>query len=403
VADRTGNNFLLIFVARGRIMAPTSVTNRDYQEECMKKFLVVLLLIGIALPVLANDALVLPQGVGRVYVVPVYGWQTGGWDDDGEFESLDDDEGALTLFNLGLAGEYGVTDQISVGVQWAPGYNIVADFDDPGDDDYRTIRGAQPLRLGTEVGIVGSRGWVQSDMFRVQGALGFEAPFQPDWKTQGENLADESTYTDPQSFIFGVKPFFAIGGGLSFDYVVMDGFYLNLFSEFRQHFGRAFDLTDYYEAVGSVMGTPIGDPTADPTTVALDKYELEVDPFLEMDLEFDPNYTIALSDTFDLGFSLPITYAYTAQQDFTVVVEGDTAAGPGTLDTEQDEELDPSWTLTVGPTVSAFLTGLPVPLEFLTYLNLPVAGRNAGRTNQLVLEARVYFSTAARQVGPDPN
>jgi len=344
------------------------------------------MLIGIALPVLANDALVLPQGVGRVYLVPVYGWSTGAFDDDGEFEEYEDEEGALTLFNLGVATEYGITDQISLGVQWAPGYTFVGDFDLPEPQDNGTIRGANPLTVGTEIGVIGSRGWLQSDKFRMQAAVGFEVPFQPDWKEEGKKAADDEKYTNPQQFIFGVKPFWAVGGGLSFDYVVMDGLYLNLFSEFRQHFGRTFDITDFL-----VETTAAGDDYK--------KQEAEIEPFLEMDLEFDVDYTIALSDSVDLGLSLPVTYSYTPEITGTSTQNIDVPVGfggTGGNDVESDIESDPSWTLTVGPTVSTFITALPVPLEFVGYWNWPVAGESTARTNQLVLETRVYFQSGAR-------
>lgn len=353
----------------------------------MKKLVVVLLLIGIALPVLANDALVLPQGIGRVYVVPVYGWGTGSFDGDGKFEEAEKDDGTLdTLFNLGVAGEYGVTDQISVGVQWAPGYNLRAELDTA--DDNATIRGSSPLTIGTEIGIMGSRGWVQSDTFRIQAAAGFEIPFQPDWKEQGKNAANDNTFTSPQSFIIGVAPHYAVGGGLSFDYVVMDGFYLNLFSEVRQHFGRTFDLTDYYEEVGTL---PDGTALGGAGNVTLDKAEWDIAPFTELDLEFEPNYEIALSDGFDLGFGLPVTFAYTGERDLTVKTKGDSLGGP--IKDETDVTVTDSYTVTLGPTVSAFITSLPLPMEFVGYWNWPVAGEDASRVNQLVLETRVYFST----------
>lgn len=359
----------------------------------MKKLVVVLLLIGIALPVLANDALVLPQGIGRVYLVPVYGWSTGAWDDDGEFTEYEDEEGALTIFNLGIAGEYGITDQISLGIQWAPGYNIVADpdvADNPGTPDIKedksTIRGPNPLTIGTEVGIVGSRGWVQSDFLRVQAALGFEIPFQPNWKTQGENATSGETFVVPEQFIAAAKPLYAVGGGLSFDFVVMEGLYLNLFSEFRQHFGRTFDLTEYYQEISGLDDTYA-------------KQELEIDPVLEMDLEFEPNYEIAVSDGLELGFGLPVTYAYTPAVTTTTTtnIELSSPGGTGGNDVSVETEGDPSWTVTLGPTVSAFITSVPAPLEFVAYWNWPVAGENSARTNQLVLESRVYFSTGAGQ------
>src|SRR6056297_4356174 len=98
----------------------------------MRKLLLVLIMLALVLPAFADDAKVLPKGVLRSYIVPVYSFATEAYDQDGDagdisFNGLPVDK--VSLFNVGGAIEYGVNDWISAAVQWTPGYTFTTKFD----------------------------------------------------------------------------------------------------------------------------------------------------------------------------------------------------------------------------------------------------------------------------------
>ncbi|MFH2114939.1 MAG: hypothetical protein ABIJ86_10585, partial [Spirochaetota bacterium] len=77
----------------------------------------------------ADEATVLPAGVGRFYVANTYAFVDGEYDADGELVEYSAGDGAIKLYNLGLALEYGVNDWISAAAQWAPGANLWSERD----------------------------------------------------------------------------------------------------------------------------------------------------------------------------------------------------------------------------------------------------------------------------------
>ena len=82
----------------------------------MKKIILVLVLLALVMPAFADEATVLPAGVLRTYIVPVYSFATQQYDNDGEAVDLAFDLSGLgagtlnvdkvSLFNLGGAIEY---------------------------------------------------------------------------------------------------------------------------------------------------------------------------------------------------------------------------------------------------------------------------------------------------------
>lgn len=408
----------------------------------MKKLVVVLLLIGIALPVLANDALVLPQGVMRIYTVPVYGFQSGGWDDDGDFQDAEKNPNnppIASLFNLGGAIEYGLTDQISLGAQWAPGFNLVGNLDgedttysnaglgpasfseenagavftidsagevasaDPLIGSDGTIEGATPVRLGSEVQVLGNQGWISNDSFRVQVAVGAElGGWQRDWKEEGKAAADGNEYVDPLAYISGVDPRYALGGSLSVDYVITDELYVNVFGEFEGKLGRAYDVTDFYSEAGLVADASelgAGDLYFEGDQVR--DVKVDVAPSSTFETELEVVYQKQLSDLVRLGGSLPFTVTFDSAVEADVDAKLDSSeygavipGFPNEIDeTIKDYELDKSgYSMYLTPTIDVFLTGLTVPTQFLFKYGIPIAGKNASAVHTFVIEGRVYLA-----------
>ncbi|MFP4067005.1 MAG: hypothetical protein ACLFS5_05830, partial [Spirochaetaceae bacterium] len=251
----------------------------------MKKLLFVMLVLALAAPAFAGDALVLPGGVGRIYVVPVYGFEDGSW--NGSYESKEDNDFTLEeLLNLGGAVEYGITDSISAGIQWAPGINLIAPLN---SEDNReafesglgglgptyegdplalgadgsvmrlitrkdvTAEGMSPLAIGAEIQLIGPQGFVKPDpeVVRVSVTPGFEVPLPaPDWKEHGRAYGDGDEYVDPLIYVAGLSPRWALGGQVDFDVVPHELFYFNFGLEYKYRFARIFDVTEFYEETG---------------------------------------------------------------------------------------------------------------------------------------------------------
>ena len=281
----------------------------------MRKLLFVLLAIAIAAPAFAGDALVLPGGVGRFYLAPVYGWDSGAFDDKSERIEIEDNDGSLeTLFNLGMALEYGITDQISAGLQWAPGYNFIGEinFDDnpaevesnvsnfdgaftgaadnsydgeafvlgngtipvgafDGTDPLQSVdlsqfsqltltdkdtilKGAAPLTVGAEIQIMGNQGFVRNDTFMFSVTPGVDIALgQPNWKEQGKAFAKGNDHVNPVIYAAGFDPRYAVGGRMDFDYLPIEILRLNLQQEYRYRIQREYDVTDFYSEVGGYV------------------------------------------------------------------------------------------------------------------------------------------------------
>ncbi|MFP4705089.1 MAG: hypothetical protein ACLFMV_09825 [Spirochaetaceae bacterium] len=400
----------------------------------MKRLLVILLLIGFALPVMANDALVLPENVMRIYTVPVYGFQSGSWDDDGSFEEAEQDETnppIENLFNLGGALEYGLTNQISLGVQWAPGYNLVGNLDgkdrtenanNTGEDEDGgalitldsageidevdllvgkdgQVLGARPVRIGTEIQVLGNQGWIRDDRFRVQVAAGGDiGGWQRDWKEEGKNFADGDAYVDPFAYVSGIDPRYAAGGSLSLDYVINDELYVNVFGEYEQKFARDYDVTDFYKEAGILSDTS---ETPAPFDYAyfegdeIKNVEIGVKPSYAVETELEVVYQKQVSDLMRLGGSLPFTVTFDSDVEADIDAKIDTSSAGGDMldETIEDYKLDKSgYSMYLTPTLDVFLNGMTPPTQFLVKYGIPVAGKNASAVHQFILEGRVYLS-----------
>lgn len=420
----------------------------------MKKLLFVMLALALAAPAFAGDALVLPGGVGRFYLAPVYGWDSGAFDDKNERIEIDDNDGSLeALFNLGMALEYGITDQISAGLQWAPGYNFIGElnFDDnPGelesnvsnfdgaftggadnsydgeafvigngtipalaignpDDidltefsqltltDKKTIlKGAAPLTVGAEIQILGNQGFVRNDtiMFSMTPGADIALP-QPDWKAHGKAYADGDPHVNPLVYAAGFDPRYAVGGRMDFDYLPIEILRLNLQQEYRYRFEREYDVRDFYaEAGGYVINWDTG-PIEQENLSGNDfkDFTLTSGAYHRFITEFEPSVTVPIDVPFRLQVSLPweFTYETAYDVDYDFKVE---SALLGTVDEDGTAaEGDEAWRLYMSPTVNVFFTEWALPTQFLAYWNVPIAGKNKAIQNSVVFEARAYFST----------
>ena len=325
----------------------------------MKRIIVLLLLAAIVAPAFADDALVLPKGVLRTRIAPSVSFGSQEFDKDGEKQDIGG--GAVDSFsawNLAAALEYGVTDEINVALQWAPGWNMAAstnassDLPDPNQEAIENAKntGLYDLFVGAKAQILGSQGFVPNETMRLAGALGFIVPlsvYDPD--EAGENAAEGKEY---QAGRLG-NDTFATGFRLYYDYVISEAFYWNLFTEFKYFFPRDLDQG--------------GDVTA------------EVAPGFELTLETEPHYEMPVGDGMVLTAGLPLTFDITGESE----VEG-------------TAQKDSTNLFKVSPTIGLNMRSLPLPTDVSLSYTLPVFGSgddNASvtATNTVALQIKNYL------------
>ncbi len=300
----------------------------------------------------ADDANVLPAGVGRFYVANTYAFANGSYDVDGELDEYADGAGAFKVYNLGLALEYGINDWISAAAQWAPGVNLWNERDAMAGLSETNLNGMADVFVGAKIQVVGENAPVQNSMVRLAIAPGVKIPLPgTDMQEQLETVMSGSG--DPVTVAQTDKHLFALGARFYFDYIINKLFYMNLYSEFT-----------YYPVEGDAQD--IAPSPASDVKVAYG-YQLVI--------EAEPHFDYMLDNGIRLSAGLPVTYVMTPN----IKVDGD--------------EVDDSATsvLKLAPSVSALLTKTPLPLEFKLGYSLPVLGVNTPATNALTFQAKAYF------------
>lgn len=314
----------------------------------MKKLVAILLIAAFAIPAFADDAVTLPKGVLRIYQTTAYA--SGDQEFDADGDKVDGTE--LKALNLGAAIEYGVTDWISAGIQWAPGINVWSTYDFtsiPGD---WTVNGISDIKVGAKVQIIGEKAPVQVQNIRLSVTPGVKIPLPgTDWEKQAENLAagDSTVFADP------AKHAFAFGSQLSFDYVISDAIFLNLFGEFMKYLPRKDAASNYY------VYTYVGGETH------------EYDYGYAAKIEFEPHYELALGAG-KLSLGLPVTYDM-----FPETVTDDVGDGKD------------GYTLSLSPSASYFFMAGPIPLDLKLGYTVPVMGKNYSATNTAVMQIKCYL------------
>ena len=317
----------------------------------MKKLLVFLLLAAIAIPIFADDALVLPAGVLRLYVVPVYAMADKMYDNSGKAQdiSLLGSTAKLSLFNLGFAAEYGVTDWMSAALQWTPGWYAWSDLAlTPSLPVNFNVNGYDDLFAGAKIQIVGEKGLVENKQFRFAVAPGVKIPMPDvDWEKQNANLAalDDTTIASLAKHALG------IGARGYFDYVIDEMFFVNLYTEYIYLFERKNVATD-------------------PSAVKAD-----INWGYELTFEIEPHFQSMIAGGIQFGAGLPLTYKVTPKEKVN-----------GTEVPDSDTTL-----LSIRPNVSVFFLKSPIPIEAKLQYSLPIMGRNTFAISAIDLELRAYL------------
>ncbi len=309
----------------------------------------------------ADDALVMPAHVGRVYMTNTYAFANGGYDKDGKYTTYSSGAnlllgnlGPMKAYNMGFALEYGITDWITGAVQWAPGWNVWSDVDAslaPMSSSKINLNGLYDIFVGAKLQIVGEKAPVQNSMFRFAVAPGVKIPLP------ATNMSDQLTnFTkgDPVTMQQLDSHVFALGGRAYFDYIINQMFFANLYSEFI-----------YYPVEGDYKNY---DPSVSTSTQ-------KIAYGYKLTLEAEPHFQTLINQGLQFGAGLPITYITTPNYK----VDGTEVSDTGTA------------VLNLGPNASIFFLNTLLPVEFKLGYTFPVYGKNTYATNALTLVAKVYF------------
>lgn len=320
----------------------------------MRKLLTLLLVLAILAPAFADDAKVLPKGVFRTYFVFASDASDQAYGSDGEKQ----DSAEMSSLSLGVAVEYGVTDQISAAIQWTPAYIFNSKIDPsplaggippfvpplPGDVNFD---GLADLFVGAKVQILGPDGFVPNEAMRFALALGALIPLDnPDWdeETTAALGGDDYKISSPSNQAVG------LGFRLYFDYILSEMFFLNLYNE-----------TIFYLPTeqASILA---------PTTEVEYKYGYKAT------FEFEPHFEYPLGDGFTVSAGLPATFVMTPE----VVEDG---VGDGL----------PTYILKLNPNVSAFIMTPILPIEVKASYAFPLLGKNTSASSTLVFQLKAYL------------
>lgn len=324
----------------------------------MKKVLVTLLLIAATGTLVADDALVLPTGMWRFYIVPTYTTISGSYDADGKYQEKVDEGDAYTVFNLGLALEYGINPWLTAGLQWAPGMTLSSGIVNPVSNSYEKahLNDSYDMIAGVKLQLLGDSGIVKSKHTRLAFSLGAKIPLSsPDWEAQAQNAAADKDYLASPADKHLLAPLFRFHA----DIVFSKQFFVNLYVQYVTYPGTKklseTGLTGY-------------------STVAGGADDADVKYGDQLFVELDPHFDTQLSKSMRFGIYLPLRYGWI--NETKTGGTGDGANG---------------YYLTLNPTLDLFLTGTPFPLEFKLAWNMPLSGENSSVANTLMFMIRAYF------------
>lgn len=313
----------------------------------MRKVLTLLLVLAILAPAFADDAKVLPKGVLRLTFVFASNSFDQTYDSGGEAQ----DAPKVTALALGTALEYGVTDQISAAVQWAPAYVVSSTLESvaplPFDPSKANVNGLADLFVGAKILILGANGFVPNDMFRLAFAPGVLIPLDnPNWTEEIANATggDDYKVQSPSNRALG------LGFRAYFDWILNEMFYVNFYNQ-----------TIFYLPV-----------TKD--EIAHAGTDLEYKYGYKLTFEVEPHFDYSFSDKVSVSAGVPVTLTMTPESEVENPVLNS----------------DASQLLTVSPSASVFVMAF-MPFELKAGYTLPLLGKNANAASTLAIQLKTFL------------
>ena len=215
------------------------------------------------------------------------------------------------------------------------------------------------LFVGAKLQFVGEKGLSQNDGIRFAVAPGVMIPmaFSYDATAEALNYATAKDYNvAPAAGAFG------LGGRIYADYIVNEMFFINIYGEFIKFLEK--DAIDEFAAELTKLSTG-GAVTYNTVNFG---YQLTTE------VEF--NFTKPLAEGLSMSAGLPVGYKYSPEK---------------TYDAAEADSANASYTLSVDPNASLFVTSLPLPLEFKVSYWYPLIGQNALAKNVLTFQIKAYM------------
>jgi len=334
----------------------------------MRTVFILLFLCIVTTSIPADDALIASKGTLRIYLLASYFFTDGRYTDGWGYTSGNATSNFITRdeipdvvgMNLGVAIELGITDWVSLSLDWIPGWTAWSDFvaidgltTFPTFLGYETadVNGIRDLTVAGNLELIGKRSPVMvSDRMRLIWSPGFILPLP------GADAAKEfeNAWNRGEWHIDNGKHAFGLSNRISFDYVFSKVFYVNLANGINYFFEKS-DTSIY-----------------SPTEEKLIAYGFEARFEAEGHLEFP------IEEGIRLGFALPAIFAMSS---------------PLRLDGEVLEGTD-QYVLLVRPNMGFFFDDLAVPLEIEIAYAVPILGKNAPKlysaTLQIVSNIKIF-------------
>ncbi|MDR1147057.1 MAG: hypothetical protein LBK66_00340 [Spirochaetaceae bacterium] len=294
----------------------------------MKSRIVILLLAALAAgsaAVYGEDAAVLSAGTLRFDVATDIGFVRKAW--DGESRKVDAPDAMIIGAAPGIA--YGFADWFTAAFDWSPGVTDTdltsIDIASDGDGEAEIYEGLSDFSLRAQFQIIGKNTPVVSERFRLRLAPGMVIPFP--------GISDQDSLGNHA---------WGAGADASFDALMFDNFFVNLFGEV------------YWFPVDNQSGT---------------------NHDWEFALEAGPHYAVSIGSV-GLAFALPISWEMSLGNDESILNGGAS-----------------SHLLALHPTIELKLTR-PLKINMRFEYTLPLYGKNNYAAHTITIKAPVYFNFA---------
>jgi hypothetical protein len=288
-----------------------------------------MIVIGTA-AVYAEDAAVLPAKTLRLDAGTAIGFVREGWGKDGK--KVDMPDAAIIGPTINVA--YGFADWVTAVLDWTPGVTDTdltsIDVGSDGNSAQEIYEGLGDFTLKGQFQIIGNNAPVSSERFRMRVTAGVVIPFP--------GIDDKDALGN---HIWGM------GGDVSFDTIITDTFFFNVF--------------------GEVFVFPV-------------KNQSKTNNTWEFSLETGPHYALAIG-TASLAFALPVNWSVSQENDERLLIDGLS-----------------SHVLTLRPSLALKLTR-PFRINIEIEYAFPVYGKNNAITHTITVKAPVNFNFAKNKEG----
>jgi hypothetical protein len=289
--------------------------------------LMTMLVMWIAV-VYGEDAAVLPAKTLRFGAGTAIDFVHEGWDGDGKKVNIPD----AMIIGTRIGIDYGFTDWFSAVLDWSPGVTDTdltsIDIGNDGNSAEEIYEGLGDFTLKWQFQIIGNSAPVSSGRFRLRVTPGIVIPFP--------GIDDKDALGNHT---------WGMGGDVSFDTIITEAFFFNVFSE--------------------VYMFPF-------------KNQSKTNHTWECSLEAGPHYALSIG-TVNLAFALPINWSVADENNQTMLIDG-------------------MYMLTLRPSLALQLTW-PFNINIEIEYAFPLYGKNNYSAHRITIKAPVTFNFTKNKEG----